>query len=147
MDFHSTLCIFLGYSPSHHGYRCFDLSTECIYVARHVWFNETSYPFCKSTTHELHHGDQQQQPISDPYVSSYPNPIPLSDQSPPNLTIPVSSTNIPPPLTIPMSVSPNTKQPRPPLHKHNLNPPSPPLISYVKTGPLSNGYKCQSSHR
>ncbi|GJV35757.1 retrovirus-related pol polyprotein from transposon TNT 1-94 [Tanacetum coccineum] len=35
MDFCSTPCVFLGYSPSHHGYRCLDISTERLYIARH----------------------------------------------------------------------------------------------------------------
>ncbi|GJS91360.1 retrovirus-related pol polyprotein from transposon TNT 1-94 [Tanacetum coccineum] len=35
MDFRSTPCVFLGYSPSHHGYRCLDISTERLYIARH----------------------------------------------------------------------------------------------------------------
>ncbi|GJW49721.1 putative RNA-directed DNA polymerase [Tanacetum coccineum] len=45
MDFRSTLCVFLGYSPSHHGYRCLDISTERLYIARHVCFNEAPFPF------------------------------------------------------------------------------------------------------
>ncbi|GKC75299.1 gag/pol polyprotein [Tanacetum coccineum] len=35
MDSRSTPCVFLGYSPSHHGYRCLDISTERLYIARH----------------------------------------------------------------------------------------------------------------
>ncbi|GKD30867.1 putative RNA-directed DNA polymerase [Tanacetum coccineum] len=45
MDFLSTLCVFLGYSPSHHGYRCLDISTKRLYIARHVHFNEAHFPF------------------------------------------------------------------------------------------------------
>ncbi|GKB00615.1 putative RNA-directed DNA polymerase [Tanacetum coccineum] len=45
MDFCSTRCVFLGYSPSHHGYRCLDISTERLYIARHVRFNEAQFPF------------------------------------------------------------------------------------------------------
>nr|GEX68483.1 hypothetical protein [Tanacetum cinerariifolium] len=45
MDFRSTPCVFLGYSPSHHGYRCLDISTERLYIARHVRFNEAQFPF------------------------------------------------------------------------------------------------------
>ncbi|GKA56514.1 putative RNA-directed DNA polymerase [Tanacetum coccineum] len=40
MDFRSTPRFFLGYSTSHHGYRCLDISTERLYIARHVRFNE-----------------------------------------------------------------------------------------------------------
>ncbi|GKF06663.1 retrovirus-related pol polyprotein from transposon TNT 1-94 [Tanacetum coccineum] len=35
MDFRSTPCVFLGYITSHHGYRCLDISTEHLYIARH----------------------------------------------------------------------------------------------------------------
>ncbi|KAD4179956.1 hypothetical protein E3N88_28547 [Mikania micrantha] len=45
MDFRSTPCVFIGYSPIHHGYRCFDPKSERIYVARHVRFNEHFFPF------------------------------------------------------------------------------------------------------
>ncbi|GKD53078.1 retrovirus-related pol polyprotein from transposon TNT 1-94 [Tanacetum coccineum] len=44
MDFRSTPCVFLGYSPSHHGYRCLDISIERLYIARHVCFNEAQFP-------------------------------------------------------------------------------------------------------
>ncbi|GKA94708.1 putative RNA-directed DNA polymerase [Tanacetum coccineum] len=45
MDFHSTPWVFLGYSPSHHGYRCLDISIERLYIARHFRFNEAQFPF------------------------------------------------------------------------------------------------------
>ncbi|GJX88179.1 retrovirus-related pol polyprotein from transposon TNT 1-94, partial [Tanacetum coccineum] len=45
MDFRSTTCVFLGYCPSHHGYRCLDISNERLYIARHVHFNEAQFPF------------------------------------------------------------------------------------------------------
>lgn len=41
---HSTLCVFLGYSSNHKGYRCLDLSTNRILISRHVVFDETSFP-------------------------------------------------------------------------------------------------------
>ncbi|GJU84677.1 nucleotide-binding alpha-beta plait domain-containing protein [Tanacetum coccineum] len=50
MDFRSTPCVFLGYSPSHHGYRCLDISTERLYIALHVRFNEAQFPFDISKT-------------------------------------------------------------------------------------------------
>ena len=41
----STLCVFLGYSAHHKGYRCLDLSSNRVVVSRHVVLDETSFPF------------------------------------------------------------------------------------------------------
>ena len=35
--------IYLGPSPTHHGYRCLNLSTECIYIAHNVKFDESRF--------------------------------------------------------------------------------------------------------
>ena len=44
----STLCVFLGYFSDHKGFRGLDLSSNRVIVARHVTFDETSFPFAKS---------------------------------------------------------------------------------------------------
>ncbi|KAK2984661.1 hypothetical protein RJ640_006644 [Escallonia rubra] len=48
-NFRSTPCVFLGYSPNHHAYRCLDKATGRIYIARHVRFNEDFFPFSQSS--------------------------------------------------------------------------------------------------
>lgn len=47
LSFHSTKCVFLGYSPLHKGDKCLD-PTSKIYVSRNVVFNELKFP--------CHHG-------------------------------------------------------------------------------------------
>jgi hypothetical protein len=48
LDYHSTPCMFLGYSSSHLGYRCLDLSSKRLYISRHVRFNEHVFLFLES---------------------------------------------------------------------------------------------------
>jgi hypothetical protein len=43
--FHSTQCVFLGYSSMHKGYKCLDRATGRIYISRDVIFDETLFPF------------------------------------------------------------------------------------------------------
>ncbi|KAD2393896.1 hypothetical protein E3N88_40873 [Mikania micrantha] len=89
MDFRSTPCVFLGYSPVHHGYRCFDPNSERIYVARHVRFNEHLFPFQHSPP------VTSSSPTEPPYISIFPDLPPdfLVESS----TSPTSSTPSNPP--------------------------------------------------
>ncbi|KAJ0697300.1 putative RNA-directed DNA polymerase [Helianthus annuus] len=95
IEFRSTPCVFLGYSPSHHGYRCFDPHTERIYIARHVRFNEQVFPYAPSPK-------PPSPPPSSPYISIFPNPPPGFPPHPP----PNSPTPEPTPSAQPNSTSP-----------------------------------------
>jgi len=41
------LCVFIGYSTHHKGYRCLNLSSNRVIISRHVIFDETSFPFAE----------------------------------------------------------------------------------------------------
>ncbi|KAJ0500301.1 putative RNA-directed DNA polymerase [Helianthus annuus] len=106
MDFRSTACIFLGYSPVHHGYRCFDPSHDRVYIVRHARFNETIFPFKPKPT-------VPSTSSPEPYYSSLHNPpMPFPDSPNPSETIPqpTSSTN----NTTTSAPQPNATQPPPP---------------------------------
>ncbi|KAL2461218.1 Retrovirus-related Pol polyprotein from transposon TNT 1-94 [Abeliophyllum distichum] len=44
VGFHTTQCVFLGYSNKHKGYRCLHCSGR-VYIAQNVTFNENLFPF------------------------------------------------------------------------------------------------------
>ena len=83
LDFRSTPCVFLGYSSSHLGYRCFDLSTSRMYIAQHVKFHENTFPFaCNEQTTSLPSSSLQ---IALPALTLFP--IPMTTPSTPSLPL------------------------------------------------------------
>jgi hypothetical protein len=45
LQFHSTRCVFLGYSNLHKGYKCLDIPMGHVYITRDVVFDEGVSPF------------------------------------------------------------------------------------------------------
>lgn len=48
-DFHTNKCIFIGYSPSHKGYKCLTSSGQ-VHIIRHVIFDENTFPYYVTVT-------------------------------------------------------------------------------------------------
>ena len=46
-------CVFVGYSTLHKRFRCLDHHTQCMYISRHVVFDETVFPFATSSSSSI----------------------------------------------------------------------------------------------
>ena len=103
LDFRSKRCIFIGYSLNHKGYRCLNPTTNRIYIARNVIFDESLFPFASPsitspTLHGLNspHGSTNTQGTNTssliyiPHVQILSPPTPSSNihlpRDPPTLT-------------------------------------------------------------
>lgn len=117
MDFRSTPCVFMGYSPLHHGYRCFDPVMECIYIICHVRFNEEVFPF-HSPSPSL--SNPNTSPI---YVSTFPTHVASTPEL--YLEAPTTNEDDTPTPTSPTSLPPPPQPPSPP---HALG-----LLTFAKT--------------
>jgi histone deacetylase 1/2 len=96
LDFRSSPCVFLGYNTSHLGYRCLDLSSKRIYLARHVRFHENVFPFDKSE--QIAATPKQPSAPSIPITlhpltppSPVPSPLPPTLPTPPSAHLPLSA--------------------------------------------------------
>ncbi|KAM0038591.1 putative RNA-directed DNA polymerase [Helianthus debilis subsp. tardiflorus] len=127
MDFRSTPCIFLGYNTTHHGYRCFDPTTERIYIARHVRFQENTFPFGANPTDSSPTPSQ-----ANPYVSSYPTdniPFQPDTSSAPTSPCPTNDPIHPP--------SPQPAQPNISTHPVTSSRPDQSIPYHSSTQPIS----------
>jgi Reverse transcriptase (RNA-dependent DNA polymerase) len=106
----SRACVFLGYSSVYKGYKCLDLSTNRIYVSRHVIFDETAFPFKDKQT------SSQSSPSS---TANYPLQLLSFNNFPAISSSDISSTSI----SIPSTSSPNCQT----LNNSLSIPPKPPI--------------------
>ncbi|GJX93416.1 retrovirus-related pol polyprotein from transposon TNT 1-94 [Tanacetum coccineum] len=147
MDFRSTSCVFLGYSPSHHGYRSLDISTERLYIARHVRFYEVQFPF------DIPKTTSPPPSKTSPYYSSEsPYVIPTTDlPSPSSPRSPISSSSSVSHLSPTSQTSPESSngQPSPvsttsiPTPPPPTPPPPPPSITRQRPANLCQNPKQQ----
>ncbi|TXG66745.1 hypothetical protein EZV62_008020 [Acer yangbiense] len=94
LNFHSTKCVFIGYSLSHKGYCCLHPSGT-VYVTRHTEFNEIEFPynqlFPKEAKAAVSNANKSVSSIFDLFPSS--NDMLSSSQHTPSPPIPLSSLN------------------------------------------------------
>jgi hypothetical protein len=50
LSFRIRQCVFIGYSASHKGYKCFDRTTGRVYISRDMVFDENVFPFSQSAS-------------------------------------------------------------------------------------------------
>ena len=119
-------CIFLGYPPLSKGYICLDPTSNKIYIACHVLFNESLFPFAHNSS------------LTDPHIpfsSSLTNwlsqPSQIVDETIPTSTIDPIAVSTPPDLTSSLLPSFLSSSPSIPVVPPPLNVPSsfPPPLS------------------
>ncbi|KAG8477612.1 hypothetical protein CXB51_030157 [Gossypium anomalum] len=112
LQFRSSLCIFLGYSSSHHGYRCQDKYGK-IFISRHIMFHESTFPFRDFNS-----------PAQSPVATSRSSTklLVLPSTTPPVLSSVVSSSQVDTSNSPPLTASFNARQSASPTPITNSSP-------------------------
>lgn len=73
----SKLCVFIGYNLPHKCYKCLDPIINKVYVSRHVYFNENTFPYHSITLCQTPHLSPSENTLST-FSLTFPDPYPLA---------------------------------------------------------------------
>jgi len=114
LSFRSSSCVFIGYSKQKLGYKCLHLPSSRVYIARHVVFNENSFPFSTPTPTTTSIVPITPSSISIPIIPSLTPQSPASCSNPPLLTFPNTPLTPSPSPTVNTPSSPSQSEPASP---------------------------------
>ena len=122
-DFHSSLCLFLGYNDKQRGYICLT-STGKMVISRNVLFNESLFPFFLPNNPFIHNGTS-----TDIFVSSTA-PITIVSSSHESTSVAITTSPRLSVSPLPLVSSPTTTISPPPVPTTNALP----MLTHAKTG-------------
>jgi hypothetical protein len=152
LAFRSKICLFLGYSSHHKGYRCYDPVSKKIYMSRNVVFDEKKFPGLLASQNSTPFGSTPSAPLSSPQNSVLS--LPATSVTPPHqnsaLSLPPTTNNqvnslsnasveFPPaiPINSALSLPPTTHNEVNPLNHASIDPSPAISIPFINFSPDS----------